>query len=165
MSEGPSVRLSDFLENHTLYSSESVKESVISPPVEGPSKFVADVMKFMDKFGMNGPLTPKQQRERMALLREEHDETQEAAERMDPVGYIDGLVDLVFVAIGNAIQAGYNFDAHWDAVVKANLAKERGEKPNRPGTGGFDVIKPAGWVGPEARHAELISKQKFTPFG
>lgn len=68
---------------------------------------------------------------------------------------VDAMVDLCVVAIGtlNAM----NVDAYeaWDRVHTANMAKEVGIKASRPNPLGLpDLIKPAGWVGPD--HSDNI---------
>ena len=54
----------------------------------------------------------------------------------------------------------FGVDAHkaWDAVHKANMAKEPGVKESRPNPLGLpDLVKPEGWEGPshEDNHGSL----------
>ena len=58
----------------------------------------------------------------------------------------DGLVDLVYVAIGTAIALGLPWQDLWDDVQRANLEKVPGVHPGRQQA--HDVIKPPGWRGP-----------------
>ena len=124
-------------------------------PIKIPTKTDA-VREFMDKFSLYPEkMTGDFVKFRYERLVEELDEYKQAVESGDSVGQIDALVDLVYIAIGNAILSGYDFDQHFEAVAAANLSKVRGTKKGRENSGGVDVIKPEGWVGPEHRH-ELI---------
>jgi predicted HAD superfamily Cof-like phosphohydrolase len=60
---------------------------------------------------------------RMALLDEELEETIAAMEAGDLPGVADGLVDLIYVAIGAAISYGVDLRPAWDEVHRANLSK------------------------------------------
>lgn len=64
----------------------------------------------------------------------------------------DALVDLVYVALGTAHLMRLPFNEMWDEVQRANLAKERairgGDTRSKRGHD-LDVVKPAGWRGPE----------------
>jgi hypothetical protein len=121
------------------------------------SEPVAAVRDFMNKFGfLDAPYTKERIAARHELLNEEMREYNDAVAAGDIVEQIDALCDIVYVAIGTVIAHGLDFDAHYAAVQKANMAKERGTKSTRPNSGGFDVIKPPGWVGPEDEHRRLI---------
>ena len=82
---------------------------------------------------------------RLKHLEEELLETQRAAEEGNEIEYLDGLVDLVYVAIGTAYLHGYDFDKAFRRVHYANMKKERGTTDRH---GRFDVVKPQGWVAP-----------------
>lgn len=59
---------------------------------------------------------------------------------------VDGLVDLIYVAIGTASAAGVNLSPFWDEVHAANMRKFiNGVVKNASGK----VLKPEGWVGPD----------------
>lgn len=95
---------------------------------------------------------------RAGFMQEELDEYREAVEKGDPVGQVDALCDLIYVAIGAAIESGFvGFDSHFAAVHAANMAKVPGKKPGREHSEGFDAIKPEGWTGPEADHAAIFA--------
>lgn len=67
----------------------------------------------------------------------------------DPEEIVDGLIDLCVVAIGTLDAFGVDAQEAWQRVLKANMAKEAGIKPERPNKFGLpDMIKPEGWVGP-----------------
>lgn len=59
----------------------------------------------------------------LRLLVEELGEIAEALHRGDVAGYADGLVDLVYIALGAGLRAGLPLDRVWAAVHAANLAK------------------------------------------
>jgi hypothetical protein len=87
---------------------------------------------------------------RINFLQEELDETQRAAFIYeDPEEIVDGLIDLCVVAIGTLDAFGVDPNAAWDEVLKANMAKEVGVKPERPNPLGLpDLMKPEGWEPP-----------------
>ena len=87
---------------------------------------------------------------RLNFLQEELDETQQAAFVYDdPEEIVDGLIDLCVVAIGTLDAFGVDANAAWDQVLKANMAKEVGVKPERPNPLGLpDLMKPEGWQPP-----------------
>ena len=95
-------------------------------------------------------LTDAKMKMRMEFLQEELDEIY--------VGYIngnlaemfDGLVDLVYVAIGTAHAMGLPFDEGWKRVHAANMAKVRASKKTKRGTT-WDVVKPEGWKHPDLK--------------
>lgn len=71
---------------------------------------------------------------------------------------VDALIDLCVVAIGTLDQFGVDAYRAWDAVMKANMAKAVGIKPERPNPLGLpDLIKPPGWTAPshEGNHGRL----------
>jgi predicted HAD superfamily Cof-like phosphohydrolase len=126
---------------------------------EQESLLTSRVRDFMNKFGLlnpDEPYTTERLIQRDLLLEEEFNEYKDAVAAKDPIAKIDALCDIVFVAIGTALAEGWDFDAHYLAVCEANMAKERGTKSTRPNSGGFDVIKPKDWVGPETTHMNLM---------
>ena len=124
------------------------------------SDLVADVRAFHEKFGVPVGELPRLLSDRdfsyrLEFLREELGELLEAHQRYDAAGFIDALVDLTYVAIGTALWGGYDFDAHWAEVQRANLAKvkvERAVLSRRSHE--QDVVKPLGWQPP--RHEPLF---------
>ena len=95
---------------------------------------------------------------RLNFLTEELSETLLAFDQNDPEELVDGMIDLCVVAIGTLDAFGVNpYDA-WDEVLKANLNKEIGIKPERPNPLGLpDLMKPEGWTAPshEGNHGKL----------
>lgn len=86
---------------------------------------------------------------RLKFLNEELRETEAAFANKDAEEIVDGLIDLCVVAIGTLDAFGVDANKAWDEVLRANLSKEPGVKPERPNPLGLpDLIKPEGWVGP-----------------
>lgn len=87
---------------------------------------------------------------KMGHLYEELNELSNAYEDNDVEEMADALVDLVYVAIGYAVELGYNFDALWQEVHKANMNKIRtGVKADSKRGSTYDIIKPEGWTPPD----------------
>jgi predicted HAD superfamily Cof-like phosphohydrolase len=99
---------------------------------------------------------------RMSFLMEELEETKTAVKNNDAEEIVDGLIDLCVVAIGTLDAMGIDSHDAWTQVLRANLAKEVGIKPERPNPLGLpDLIKPAGWKAPShAKNHGLLSKLK-----
>ena len=98
---------------------------------------------------------------RIGMLSEEYTETLHAYRDRDPEELIDGLIDVIVIAIGTLDIVGVDVDRAWNSVLKANMAKEVGVKPSRPNPLGLpDLIKPDGWNGPDhsENHTPLLMK-------
>lgn len=95
---------------------------------------------------------------RLAMCKEELDETMDAIEAKDPEEIVDGLIDLCVFAIGTLDVFGVDSNEAWDRVYEANMAKSPGVKEGRPNPFGLpDLIKPEGWTAPthEANHGNF----------
>lgn len=90
---------------------------------------------------------------RQALL-EEIEEFDLACHRGDVVEAADGLIDLIYFALGRLVEMGVPATAVFDEVQRANMGKQRGTLSKRPGSLGFDAVKPDGWQGPN--HSWLL---------
>lgn len=111
---------------------------------------IEDNKAFQKKFGFDEkPLTMEQLAFRMQLLKEEMDETVAAYKNSDAEEWVDGHVDILVIALGNLHLAGVDVEKAWKEVFRANMSKERGVKPGREESGGFDVMKPEGWKAPD----------------
>ena len=99
---------------------------------------------------------------RMSFLDEELTETKNAVNANDAEEIVDGLIDLCVVAIGTLDSMGIDSYEAWNKVLRANLSKEVGVKPERPNPLGLpDLIKPAGWKAPShANNHGLLAKLK-----
>ena len=68
---------------------------------------------------------------------------------------LDGLVDLVYVALGTAYLHGFDFNEAWRRVHTANMLKVRAENSAVSKRGStHDVVKPPGWNAPD--HYDLV---------
>lgn len=68
---------------------------------------------------------------------------------------LDALIDLVYVALGTAHLAGFDFTEGWRRVHAANMAKVRATDPSQSKRGSsLDVVKPKGWQPPD--HGDLV---------
>lgn len=120
-----------------------------------------DVVDFHRKFKINydGPIRhlPEQLGSfRAARLLEEAREIIDAQAVGDIEGQLDGIVDLIYIALGTAHLMGFTPEVvqeAWDRVHSANMKKELCS-PQNPGKYGAlgdkqDIVKPAGWVAPD----------------
>ena len=76
---------------------------------------------------------------------------------------LDALVDMVYVALGNAHLHGFDFNEAFARVHRANLAKVRaadGYMHLSRYKNAADIVKPPGWVAPS--HADLVSDHAYT---
>lgn len=126
--------------------------------------WVQDIAEMHNKYGVkewvnNNPDKLEQLLHfRISFLKEEYEETFKAAGEKDPEEIVDGLIDLCVVAIGTLDAFGIDSEKAWNAVLKANMAKEVGVKETRPNPLGLpDLIKPKGWTAPshEDNHGKL----------
>lgn len=124
------------------------------------------VAKMHDKFGIdyNGPprvLCPDEKGWRVAAMREEIDEYEEATTLVDEY---DALLDLLVFAIGCLDKQGLPITVGFKSVMDANLRKElapEGLKDQSIQRSRFkvcDLRKPPGWTGPEERLAWIIGQ-------
>lgn len=89
---------------------------------------------------------------RKKLIMEEAQETCEAIDNDDLVEAIDGICDLIYVAIGAAITFGiHDLEPFFDEVHRSNMAKVGGVQD-----GDGKILKPEGWQPP--RIAELLEE-------
>lgn len=126
-----------------------------------------DVGLFHDKFGLpnttqNDPHPQHFSGElyefRRKFLYEELKEFEEGWEENDPVKMFDSLIDLVYVAMGTAHLMGFPWQAGWQIVQEANMAKVRAlpDGSNSRRGSRFDVVKPEGWVDPKEELTKLL---------
>ena len=124
-------------------------------------QMVAD---FHKKYGLeptDGPSFPVEEvwRLKNVHLYEELNEINLAAINGDLEEYFDGLIDLVYVALGAAYLANLPFEQGFLRVHQANMTKIRAlrqEDSKRGST--YDIVKPAGFVAPTL--TDLIRKEK-----
>ena len=92
-------------------------------------------------------------------MQEELDEIRAAAINGDLEEYFDGLIDLVYVALGAAYLSGLPFNEGFRRVHEANMKKMRAlhAKQSKRGSS-YDIVKPPGFVAPTL--TDLIRKEK-----
>lgn len=103
---------------------------------------------FHRKFGQplaSDPAAPAIRRPdlRAALIAEEAEETCDAIEAGDLVAAIDGLCDLIYVALGTASEFGIDLEPFFDEVHRSNMAKVGGSTREDG-----KILKPEGWKPP-----------------
>lgn len=67
-----------------------------------------------------------------------------AVDDPDLIGAIDGLIDLLYVTYGTALEMGIDLEPFWDEVHAANMRKVNG-----PVREDGKMLKPEGWVAPD----------------
>lgn len=118
----------------------------------------AEVAAMHDKFGFDiaeEPQLTELWEERLEKMREELDEFEDACKSGDLAGAADALVDLGVFLKGTVVMMGLPWRVLWDDVMRANVSKERGIKPERPDHT-QDLIKPEGWEGPKTE--EILNR-------
>jgi len=116
-----------------------------------------DIVDFHRKFGLEPMKKEALDNDlatfRFAFMSEELDEWATADADRDLHGCLDGMIDLVYVALGTLVMHGFTeaeMREAWRRVHEANMKKMRATSPGdskRKTT--YDVIKPRGWVPPD----------------
>ena len=123
---------------------------------------VNDLKNFRKRFGLGCPtmpqlLSPDALQFRQTLMDEELQEFRDAHAAGDLPEAADALIDLVYVAIGCALEMGLPWEELWADVQRANMSKVRAAKPSDSKRGStYDVVKPSGWVPPQG--AAIIAR-------
>jgi predicted HAD superfamily Cof-like phosphohydrolase len=93
-------------------------------------------------------------------LKEEIDEYTQANGEQNVIGSIDAIIDLIYFSIGILYKHGLDaesINACITAVHNCNMQKKLGVKSTRIVDGNpADAVKPADWIGPEVRIAEIL---------
>jgi predicted HAD superfamily Cof-like phosphohydrolase len=92
-------------------------------------------------------------------LREESKELEDAHVAGDYIGAIDALIDNLYFTIGGLHRLGLTPEQMlkcFDVVHHCNMEKKRGRVEREGVSSGDDAVKPAEWVGPEERIAEIL---------
>tara|TARA_R110002020_G_scaffold408829_2_gene618603 strand:- start:266 stop:697 length:432 start_codon:yes stop_codon:yes gene_type:complete len=125
------------------------------------SKMVSDIEDMHKKYQVNEWVTKQLEENninnlqqllafRLDFVEEEFEETLKAFADKNPKEIVDGLIDIIVIAIGTLDIFNVDTDWAWDKVHKANMNKEVGVKPGRPNPLGLpDLIKPTGWTSPD----------------
>lgn len=103
-----------------------------------------------DLVGIDIPELPRMLRaDRMGFrarhMQEELDETRDAYELDDFHGVVDGLLDLVYVALGSLVEMGICVNGAFEEVHRANMRKVRGVPGDNEKRPMDTVVKPRGW--------------------
>ena len=121
-----------------------------------------DIVNFHQRFNISGygkGITYLTEEERLFRIRAMQEELNEFVEAHTLNDEIDALVDLVVFAIGTAERMGFEWDPHWDEVMRANNEKEPCETAARSKRGfKLDLCKPEGWTPPN--HETIINNTK-----
>jgi len=118
---------------------------------------VRDVQLFNEKFDVPLLASPGLMKEemieyRLKFLEEELFEIQRGFDRRDLEEVFDGLIDLVYVAIGTSEMMGLPFNRGWDEVQACNMSKVKVEHASESKRGSsIDVVKPPNWTPPDFR--------------
>jgi len=86
---------------------------------------------------------------RADLIREEMQETIDALAQKDIVALADGLADLIYVAVGTALEYGIPLDRVWDEVQRSNMSKVDSATGKVRKRADGKVLKPEGWTPPD----------------
>ena len=98
---------------------------------------------------------------RLEFLAEELAEIRTAYSAADLPGILDGLIDLVYVALGTGVCMGLPWADAWREVHRANMDKQRGANASRSAsTHAIDLIKPSDWRPPDLQR--VLSGEKAT---
>jgi predicted HAD superfamily Cof-like phosphohydrolase len=92
-------------------------------------------------------------------LREEIYEFEDAHANVDYIGAIDGLMDLIYFAVGGLHRLGLSdteMTRCFEAVHLANMTKKKGSMVRDGIESNDDAQKSFDWVSPEERIAEII---------
>lgn len=122
------------------------------------------VVDFHKKFGLEPTSQPDFPVDKIWILKNTHmqeelDEIRAASINGNLEEYFDGLIDLVYVALGAAYLAGLPFEQGFLRVHQANMTKVRALRASDSKRGStYDIVKPAGFVAPTL--TDLIRKEK-----
>ena len=108
-----------------------------------------DLRKMHNHYGFdNYEFTHNQLQGRLDFLKEEIEETQEAFDENNAEEIVDGLIDLIVVAVGTLDRLEVDSWKAWAEVRKANMSKKVGVNKKRPNSEGIDLVKPEDWQPP-----------------
>lgn len=100
---------------------------------------------------LSKPRFPSDERVRLRLdlILEETRELLEATMVEDIVEVSDALADLIYVAVGAALEFGIPLDKVWDEVQRSNMAKVDPETGRVKRRADGKILKPDGWQPPD----------------
>lgn len=92
-----------------------------------------------------GTHAPEYYLERYRMVNEEMQELHDAMSEGDKVKILDALVDIVYFAVGTAVQLDMEFMPAFVRVHNANMQKVRAYTERSA----VDLVKPPGWKAPD----------------
>lgn len=98
-------------------------------------------------------LSPDERAFRLAAMREELEEYATAGPLVDQY---DALLDLLVFTLGTLYRQGFPILPGYRAVMGQNMKKRVGSNGDKRGGFKQDLVKPEGWVGPEAQLRVII---------
>jgi len=112
-----------------------------------------DVLAFHKLFGVpiasHPTIPPKERIEfRHKFIQEELDELSAAMEAENLPEILDGIIDLIYVLLGMAIEYGLPVNEGWDEVHTSNMRKVGPDGKPIMSVDGQKILKPSGWVRP-----------------
>lgn len=120
------------------------------------NKLSKDIADFNKKFGVAQrtfgfyELTDEEASFALKALREEVNEYEEALETGDTEAQFDALIDIAYFTMGRAAIHNFPFDAGWNRVHQANMAKVKAKSASESKRGSaLDIVKPEGWEAPQ----------------
>lgn len=114
--------------------------------------YTEDIEEFHERFKHTyqdypRPLERDEKAFRITCLREEIEEYASANSLEEE---FDGLIDLVYFALGTAYRHGFDFERGWQRVHAANMLKVNATKATDSKRGStLDIVKPKGWIAPD----------------
>ena len=135
-----------------MFEEETQSGTAVQSPLPLEKTWVQLVQEFTHKFGLlNDGLYRFEGYDslaafRLSFLQEEICETRDAFHANDPVGALDGLVDIIYVAIGTASLYGWDLETAFRRVHEANMRKVRVKSASESKrNSSYDISKPPGW--------------------
>lgn len=98
-------------------------------------------------------VTPLTRERRKAIADHIREEAQEFEDAEDLDDQIDAMTDVIYLGAGRFFEMGADGPEHMLETHYCNMKRVRGDNAKRPGSVGFDAVKPEGWVGPD--HAAI----------
>lgn len=102
----------------------------------------------------------------MVQLHEECQEIEEAYQKGDLVGVIDGCIDLEYFLLGILYKMGLDtidYETIFHIIHSANMQKRIGENNKRTGFNAADAVKDSDWVAPEVyieQYLNIATREK-----
>ena len=124
-----------------------------------------DVLAFHKLFGVpiapHPTIPPEERLEfRRKFIQEEVDELAGAMDEENFAEILDGIVDLIYVLLGMAIEYGLPVNEGWDEVHTSNMRKVGPDGKPIMSVDGQKILKPSGWVRPDLQR--LINERLGT---